>query len=153
MTPTDTYLLDLASQAKVTIEYVALPSDRDGDYSERTRTIRLRPGMHARRHRSALAHELAHAAFADVPSRFGPVNAKQERRADEWAALRLITLDDYRHAERLHDAHPGAMALELGVMRRIVEAYQRVLLRVGDTVYVKPKEGTGQWNHREQVVA
>ena len=79
------------------------------------------------------------------------MHAKQERRADEWAALRLINLEDYRHAETMHDGHAGAMALELGVMRSIVEAYQRVLLRVGDVVYQRPKMGAGQWEHREDL--
>lgn len=151
MTAIDDYLVDLAAQAGVAIEYADLPADRDGDYCERTRVVRLRPGMHARRHRSVLAHELGHAAFGDTPSRFGPVHAKQERRADEWAALRLIHIDDYRHVEALHDAHAGAMAVELGVLRRIVIAYQRVLARIDDTVYVQPKMGAGQWAHREHV--
>lgn len=151
MTTIDAYLLDLAEQAGVAIEYAVLPSDRDGDYSRALNVIRLRPGMHARRHRSVLAHELGHAAFGDVPSQFGPVNAKQERRADEWAALRLINTDDYRRAEQLYDGHLGAMAVELGVLRRLVEAFQRVLLRTDIHVYVKPREGAGQWNHREQV--
>lgn len=152
MTPTDRYLSDLAAQAGVTIEYVHL-TGRDGEYLHAQKLIRLRPGMAARLHRSVLAHELAHAVFADVPSHFGPVNAKQERRADEWAALLLIDLDDYRHLEHMHQGHAGAIAFDLGVMRSIVEAFQRVLLRVGDTVYVKPREGAGQWQHRQQVVA
>ena len=95
-----------------------------------------------------LAHELAHAAFADVPSRFGPVNLKQERRAEEWAALRLIKLDDYRHAEAIHNGHAGAMAIELGVMRTIVEAYRGLLSRLGDAIYLRPGLGAGQWEER-----
>lgn len=152
MTPIDRHLADLASQAGVAIDYVHLEG-RDGEYIHAQRLIRLRPGMSSRLHRSVLAHELAHAAFADVPSQFGPVNAKQERRADEWAALRLIDLADYRHLEHIHQGHAGAIAFDLGVMRSIVEAFQRVLLRVGDTVYVKPREGAGQWMHREQAGA
>lgn len=148
MTPIDEYLLDLARQAGITIEYCPLPPDRNGDYHLATRTIRLRPGMHARRHRCVLAHELGHAAFDDVPSPFGPIHAKQERRADEWASLRLIDLDDYRHVEQMHDGHLGAMAIELGVMRRTLEAFQRVLLRVGDTAYVQPKMGAGMYARR-----
>lgn len=146
----DDYLHDLAEQAGVSIEYAQLRG-RDGEYLHARRLIRLRPGMAARLHRSVLAHELGHAAYADVPSQFGPVNAKQERRADEWAALRLITIDDYRHVETVHSGHPGAMALDLGVMRSIVEAFQRVLLRLGDTVYQCPRMGAGQWDHREDL--
>lgn len=152
MTPIDAYLLEIADALGVRIEYTDdLPEDRDGDYTHETRVIRLRAGMHARHHRSVLAHELAHAVFADVPSMFGPVNAKQERRADEWAALRLIRLEDYRLAEIVCQGHPGAMAVELGVMRSIVLAFQRLIDRIGDTTYFEPRMGSGQWAHREEV--
>lgn len=151
MTPTDRYLADLAEQAGVTIEYARLSPGRDGEYLHRRKTIRLRPGMSARLHRSVLAHELAHAAFADVPSKFGPVHAKQERRAEEWAALRLIDLDEYRHLEHIHHGHAGAIALDLGVMRSIVLAYQGLLERIGDTTYLRPKMGAGNWLHREEI--
>lgn len=151
MTPTDRYLVDLAEQAGVAIEYARLANGRDGEYIHRRKLIRLRTGMSARLHRSVLAHELAHAAFADVPSRFGPVHAKQERRAEEWAALRLIDLDDYRHFEQIHQGHAGAIALDLGVMRSIVHAYQAMLARIGDTVYLDPRMGAGQYFQSEQI--
>lgn len=150
-TPVDLQLDDFAAVIGVAIDYAPLPADRDGEYDHPSRTIRLRPGMAARHHRSVLAHELAHAVFGDVPSKFGPVNAKQERRAEEWAALRLITLDDYRHVESIHRGHAGAMALDLGVMRSIVLAYRGLLERHGDTTYVRPRLGAGQYDHREQV--
>lgn len=146
----DERLRDLADTLGVDIAYADLPADRDGEYIHARGLIRLREGMTARRHRSVLAHELAHAAFADVPSKFGPVNAKQERRADEWAALRLIHHEDYRTAERIHDGHAGAMALELGVLASIVHAYRGLLQRIGDTIYVDAKMGAGQWEHRSQ---
>lgn len=152
MTPTDAYLQDIVTMLGVRVDIVAgLPADRDGDYCHETRVIRIRDGMHARHHRSVLAHELGHAVFGDVPSKFGPVNAKQERRAEEWAALRLITLDDYRAAEAHCGGHPGAMALELGVMRSIVVAFSKILARLGDTVYVHPRHGAGQWSHKLDV--
>ncbi|MCC4906925.1 ImmA/IrrE family metallo-endopeptidase [Microbacterium sp. cx-59] len=150
-TTIDEYLEDLAAQAGIRIEYAHLRHSRDGESYTDRKLIRLRPGMAARLHRCVLAHELAHHAFGDVPSHFGPVHSKQERRADEWAALRLISPADYRHVEELHSGHLGAMALELGVMRSIVEAFQAVLLRLGDTVYVRPKMGAGNWAHREDV--
>lgn len=130
MTPIDRRLAALAARAGATIEEAALPG-RDGEYLHARRLIRLRPGMSARLHRCVLAHELAHCAFGDVPSPSAHLTAKQERRADEWAARQLIRLDDYRRAELLHHGHPGAMAIDLGVMRSIVEAYQRVLARSG----------------------
>lgn len=146
-------LLEMLEALGVRVEYAKLASDRDGEYIHARRLIRLRHGMTERLHRSVLAHECAHAVFGDEPSMFGPVNRKQERRADEWAALRLIDHETYKRAELIHHGHAGAIAHDLGVVRSIVEAYQQILLRVGDTVYVKPREGAGQWHHREQVVA
>lgn len=151
MTPIDHYLLDLAEQAGIRIDYCTLRAGRDGEYLHARKLIRLRPGMSARRHRSVLAHELGHAAFGDMPSKFGPVHAKQERRAEEWAAVRLISIDDYRHVETMHDGHAGAMALDLGVMRSTVEAFASVLQRIGDTVYVDARMGEGQWTARVRV--
>lgn len=147
-TPADIRLLELAETLGVTIEYTRLPADRDGVYDHDRRRIRLRRGMSARHHRSVLAHELGHAAFGDTPTRFGPVHAKQERRAEEWAALRLIDIDDYRHLEAIHAGHPGAIAVDLDVMRSTVIAFQAVLERLGDTVYVRPRMGAGQWMER-----
>lgn len=151
MTP-DHHIHDALTALGVRIDYVRnMPPDRDGEYIHQRRLIRLRAGMTQRLHRSVLAHECAHAVFGDEPTMFGPANAKQERRADEWAALRLIHHDDYRAAEQLHHGHAGAIAHDLGVVRSIIEAYQRVLLRVGDTVYVQPKMGAGMYTHREDV--
>lgn len=122
--------------------------NRDGDYNAKTNTIRLHEGMTRRLLRSVFAHELCHAVFKDVPSMFGPVNAKQERRADEWAALRLIDQEHYREVERLRDGNISLMAQDLEVIDDIVHAYQRVLQRIGDSVYVEPRMGAGQYRHR-----
>ena len=135
----------------VAVEYVELPPDRDGEYLHDRRLIRLQRRMASRLHISTLAHECAHAVFADVPSQFGPVNAKQERRANEWAALRLIDVDDYKRAEAIHHGHTEALAVELGVTVELIDAYQRILLRIDDTVYIQPRQGSGQWAHREEV--
>lgn len=151
MTPIDQRLLDFADALGVRVEYRDLPLDRDGQYVHTHRVIHLRPGMHARHHRSVLAHELAHALWGDVPSRFGPVNAKQERRAEEWAALRLIHHDDYRHLELVHEGRAAGIALDLGVMTSIVKAYQGLLQRIGNTTYVDAKMGAGQWHERVEV--
>ncbi|HWV49299.1 MAG TPA: ImmA/IrrE family metallo-endopeptidase [Microbacterium sp.] len=137
-------LRDMADALGLTIEYVNLAT-RDGEYRHDLNLIRLREGMTLRKERCTLAHELAHAVFADVPSKFGPVNAKQERRADEWAAMRLIGLNQYQAAEEQWSGNIGAMAFDLGVTTKIIRAYQRVLERIGDTVYVGPRMGDGQW--------
>lgn len=148
MTPTDQHLLDLADSLGVRIEYTHLPASIDGEYIHGMKLIRLRRGMAARHHRSVLAHELGHAAFGDTPSKFGPVHAKQERRAEEWAALRLIPVDDYRRAEHIHHGHAGAIAIDLGVMTSTVQAFQGMVERLGDATYVDPRMGAGQYSHR-----
>lgn len=144
-------LLDMAAALGVTVAHAKLTT-RNGEYRHDLKRIRLREGMTFRQERCVLAHEIAHAVFEDVPSKFGPVNAKQERRADEWAALRLITPTSYRIAEEQWDGHIGAMAYDLGVTAKIITAFQRVLARIGDTVYVDPRMGTGQWADRLEVV-
>ncbi len=155
-TPIDAALRQHAQALNVRVEYAALRPGRDGEYVHTTRSIRLRPGMHARLHRSVLAHELGHAHHGHAPARSAIVHAKQERLAEEWAALRLIRPADYRHAERACEGHPGAIALELGVMRSIVDTYRSLLLRLPrdeDTcaVYVDARMGAGMWAHREDI--
>lgn len=146
------YLLDVAHVLGVRIEYTDLSHlDRDGDYDHARKVIRLQEGMTYRLKRSVLAHEVAHAVHGDVPTIFGPINAKQERRADEWAALRLINIDAFKTAEAIHGGHAPAIARELDVITDIVTAYQRVLERIGDTVYLRPRMGLGQWDYREEV--
>lgn len=144
-------LFEMLDALGVDVEYCELSSDRDGDYDHAGKQIRIQHDLPYRRYRSAIAHETAHAVFGDVPSRFGPVKMKQERRADEWAALRLIGLDDYRQQERRHDGHVEAMAIALGVTVEIVEAFRSLLLRVGDTVYVGPRMGVGGYHARVEV--
>ena len=145
-------LYDMAAALGVRIVHTDLTHlDRDGDYNVKTNTIRLQQGMTRRLHRSVLAHELCHAIFGDVPSRFGPVNAKQERRADEWAALRLIDPERYREVEQIRDGNVALMAQDLDVIDDIVTAYQRILQRIGDHTYVAPKMGVGQWAHKVEV--
>lgn len=151
MSPIDQHLADLADALGVRIEYARLPADRDGEYIHVRKLIRLRRGMHARHHRSVLAHELGHAAFGDMPTKFGPVHAKQERRAEEWAALRLIDVDAYRLVEQLHGGHAGAMAVDLGVMRTTVMAFRGLLTRLGESTYVDARMGAGQFAHRTEV--
>ncbi len=137
----------------IRVRYVDMPPDRDGEYDHGRKVIRIQKGMPERAHRSVLAHECAHAIFGDVPSRFGPVKAKQERRADEWAALRLIDIDAYKRAEIIHQGHADGMAIELDVLVELIDAFRRILLRVGDTVYVNPRMGHGQYHHREEVAS
>lgn len=95
--------------------------------------------------RSVLAHEIAHFIRGDRRSMFGFYDEKDERRADEWAAHHLIDIDEYRLAEAKYGTNTEYIAMELNVMGYLVVAFERTLLRVGDTVYVMPKMGSKQW--------
>lgn len=121
-------LFDFADALDLSVEYAPLRT-RNGEYRHDLKRIRLREGMTERLTRWTLAHELGHAVFGDMPGIHGPLTARQERRADEWAALRLITLDAYREAETLREGHVPSMAHDLGVIDQGVYAYQRILER------------------------
>jgi len=144
-------IYDMIDAMGVRIEYCELPEDMDGEYIHEEKLIKIQFDLSTRVYRSTLPHECCHAIWGDEPSRFGPVNAKQERRADEWAALQMIGLDEYRQQEARHDGNVEAIALALNVTADLVEAFRRLLLRVGDTVYVAPKMGAGEFLARVEV--
>jgi Zn-dependent peptidase ImmA (M78 family) len=75
---------------------------------------------HINAQREALAHECGHWFHGHDWSREHDV-ARDERQADQYAARLLISADDYARAEELCGTHPGALARELGVTRRLVE--------------------------------
>lgn len=76
--------------------------------------------------RCTLAHELGHAVHADDPHATGWLKARQECRADEYAARLLIDTTEYQLAEHLHGPHPGAIAAELGVTVHLVQVWRRL---------------------------
>lgn len=119
-----------------------------GGYDHAGMTIRLAPGMSVRTATSVLAHELGHAALGHTVSSHPAARARQERRADEWAARLLISPAAYAAAEAARGPHHASLAFELGVTIELVEAYQRLLQRIGEHVYVAPRMGSGQWAHR-----
>lgn len=120
-------------------------------YHPGDRTIHLRPGGRGRVQRSVLAHEIAHHVLGHRPTDIGVLRARQERAANEWAALILITPDAYAAAEQLRDGHPSAIACDLHVADELVIIYRSLLLRTDLGVYVDPRMGAGQWAHREDV--
>lgn len=73
--------------------------------------------------RCALAHELGHAHFGHDWSRDHD-RRRDELQADQYASRLLISPLDYANAERLVGGHPGALARELEVTRRLVELRQ-----------------------------
>lgn len=69
---------------------------------------------------STLSHEVGHATFGDRCS-----SRRNELRAWEYGASLIITPTEYAAAEELVGPHPGALALELGVTPKVVEAWRR----------------------------
>lgn len=114
-------------------------------------TIRLLPGLSARDRRSVLAHEIGHYLLGHVPRAAGILHAKQERSASEWAASRLISIAAYRDAEGIREGHLESIAHDLDVHPQLVVIYRDMLERIGDTVYLRPRMGVGQYDHRELV--
>lgn len=80
-------------------------------------TIVVRSGLPVIGDRSALAHEIGHAAYGHSSD-----SAKHEKQADRFAAVNLIDFDKCLDAMR---ATPDEykVALELGVTRRILRAF------------------------------
>ncbi|MCS3443717.1 ImmA/IrrE family metallo-endopeptidase [Microbacterium phyllosphaerae] len=115
------------------LHLVERPGRSRGGYEPRTATIRLAPGLSRRATCSVLAHELGHAMLGHTPTTDAATRARQETRADEWAARLLITPAAYAAAEQTRGSHPASLAFELGVTIEIVTAYQRLLRRTGLT--------------------
>jgi Zn-dependent peptidase ImmA (M78 family) len=70
--------------------------------------------------RVTLAHEMGHWHLGHDWTREHS-KMRDEREADQYAARLLITAEAYACAERECGTHPGAIARELGVTRRLVE--------------------------------
>ncbi|WP_091226054.1 ImmA/IrrE family metallo-endopeptidase [Microbacterium sp. 3J1] len=111
------------------LRLIERPGPSCGGFEPLTSTIRLAPGMSARTTCSVLAHELAHAVLGHAPTPDPTTRARQEQRADEWAARLLIAPGAYAEAERLRGPHLASLAFELGVTVEIVTAYRRLLVR------------------------
>ena len=90
------------------------------------RVITLRNNLNPVALRCTLAHEIAHCLAGDEPTEDAWLNARQERRADEFAARTLITTDSYREAEDLVGPHEGALAHELGVTTHLIRVWREL---------------------------
>lgn len=145
-------LHQLAVSLDVSIEYEDLTHlGRDGDCNIDTRTIRLQHGMLERLERCVCAHEIAHFIRGDRRTMFGYYDDRDERRADEWAAHFLIDITEYRIAEAKYGTNLEYIGQELNVMDYIVEAFERTMDRIGDTVYMDGRMGAGQWTRKFEV--
>lgn len=91
-----------------------------------TRIISLRSGLAPIARRCTLMHEIAHYIHGDVPTSDPWLNTRQERRAHEWAAQRLISKEAYEQAEAIVGPHPGALAAELGVTVEYIHTWREM---------------------------
>lgn len=110
----------------IDVEWDDLGSKRRGEYRWREDGVALNPRLDRRQATSTLGHELGHRRFGDRCS--DPV---AERRAWEYGAALLVTPDEYRAAEEAVGHHTSALALELGVTPKLIEAWRRWWLARG----------------------
>ncbi|WP_165164947.1 ImmA/IrrE family metallo-endopeptidase [Corynebacterium qintianiae] len=94
-----------------------------GMYVDTTRTITTRRGLSIAEYRSTLAHELGHAHYRDVPCRDPVRHARQERRADRWAARLLLDGVDVAGTLAWHGHHRAPAAYELEVTVHLLDVY------------------------------
>ena len=111
-------LYEHAERIGVLVEAVPMHG-RNGLYDDDQRTIFLRSSLTAVEERSVLAHEVSHAEHRDrgIAQTF-------EDRADQDAARRLITVDEYAAAEAEVGPDPAALAERLEVCRWVIESWQ-----------------------------
>lgn len=119
---TTTSLLDLASSIGVSL--TEHKTGKKGYYLHYSRTISLRNNLTERAFRSTLAHELSHAIHGDEPTSLDWMDAKIERRADEFAAQLLIDPSEVAAAESQHGPHDDAISYELGVSRHLLSVWK-----------------------------
>jgi Zn-dependent peptidase ImmA (M78 family) len=81
------------------------------------RTIVIKSGMRAVHQRNALAHGIGHADLGHEDDR-----PKHEHQADRYASLYLINPTEFAAVAGWTD-DPGKIAEELGVTRRLLDAY------------------------------
>lgn len=137
---------DILDSLGYTTEYTDLSDcDRLGECMPAKKLVRLHDDLTDREHPFILGHETWHAINGDVPTTFGFFDDRMERRADEWSASMCIELDAFREFEHQYSGHVPTMAFHLGVPDEAVEVLQRMLLRVGDDLFMGAKMGAGQW--------
>lgn len=118
-------LLDIAGERGLRVKWRDL-GRRNGEYHS-SGLILLNHRRAETTQRVTLAHELGHAYYGHAWTDNPRLHESQERQADRYAARLLITAADYAAAERVAGHHPGAIARELGVTRRLVELWREHL--------------------------
>lgn len=106
---------DLANRPQIDLVWRPLPDGILGKYEHHLLRITLDPRMPRRQSRSVLAHELVHDEEADVHTACAHIAHRQESRANQRAARRLIDIHDLGDVMVTCDNHLSAMAVELHV--------------------------------------
>jgi hypothetical protein len=104
----------------VQVDWADLGEYRRGEYRADEHRIVLNHRLTRAQAAATCAHEVAHHLFGDRCS--SPV---AERRAWEYGAALIITPREYAAAEAAVGPHLGALADELGVTPKLVEAWRR----------------------------
>lgn len=120
----------------VNVEWADLGSKRRGHYEWREDSIYLSPRLTVAQATATLAHEVGHQRFGDTCS-----TPSGERRAWEYGAAFLITPREYRAAERLVGHHLSALAIELGVTPKLIEAWRRWWATKGSHLHASEELG------------
>lgn len=108
------------------VEWQDLGSRRRGEYHWTGDRIVLSLRLNRRQATATLAHELGHQHFGDRCT-----TTAGERRAWEYGAALLISPAEYRRAETLVGHHLSALAIELEVTPKLIEAWRRWWVRRG----------------------
>lgn len=114
------------SDLGIVVDWKDLGEFRRGEYRRRGQRITLNTRLMYRQATATLGHELGHHRFGDTCS-----TPRNERRAWEYGAALLIEPDEYRVAETRAGCHPAAIALELDVTPKMIEAWRRWWLQRG----------------------
>lgn len=120
------HLFQHCADLGIDVDWADLGEYRRGEYHRRRDRILLNPRLTRRQVTATLAHELGHQRFGDNCST--PAN---ERRAWEYGAALLISPEEYASAEEQVGCHTSALAIELGVTPKLIEAWRRWFDRRG----------------------
>lgn len=112
-------LIARAADLGLAVEWADLGEMCRGEYRDDDRLIVLSNRLTRPEATATLAHELGHAHYGDRCS-----TARVERRAWAYGARLVIDQREYAQAERIAGPHRNAIAAELGVTPRLVEAWQ-----------------------------
>lgn len=110
----------------IPVEWEDLGPMRRGKCQVSSGIIVLNPRMTLAQAAATLSHEASHWAFGDRYS-----TPRIERRAWQYGAALLIEPWEYAAAESLVGCHPAALAIELGVTPRLIEAWREWWLQRG----------------------